>query len=140
MSALTARHEFRLEIPATRAAVEDFCMGFRCWAKSQRLPDRFVLELLTREAVTNAAAHACGYDSSKHVACILRLRPGRMIIAVYDQGPGFDWRAARRRNPDENACSGRGMEILRQYSHRVRFNRRGNAVIIIKLLTSEGTR
>ena len=140
MSVLSARLEFRREIPATRAAVEDFCLGVRRWALSERLPDRFALELLAREAMTNAAEHACGYDSSKQVAGVLRLRPGRMIIAVYDQGPGFDWRAAEARTPAEDACSGRGMEILRQYAHRLRFNRRGNALIMIKRLTTEGTR
>ena len=140
MSILTVRHEFRREIPATLAAVEDFCMGARRWALSVRLPNRFAAELLTREAMANAAAHGCGCDSSKRITCVLRLRPGRLIIAVHDQGPGFDWRAACARPSGMDGCTGRGIAILRQYAHRLRFNQRGNSLIIIKRLTKEGTR
>ena len=140
MSVISASLEFRREIPATLAAGEDFCLGARRWALSVRLPNRFAAELLTREAMANAAAHGCGCDSSKHITCILRLRPGRLIIAVHDQGPGFDWRAAYARTPDLDACTGRGIGIFQQYAHRVRFNQRGNSLIIIKRLTKEGTR
>lgn len=140
MNAVSARNEFRREIPATLAAVEDFCIAARRWALSVCLPNRFAAELLTREALANAAAHGCGCDSSKHITCVLRLRPGRLIIAVRDQGPGFDWRAARARTPDLDACTGRGIDILRQYAHRLRFNQRGNSLIIVKRLTKEGTR
>jgi len=139
VSVLYARHEFRREIPATLAAVEDFCLAARCWALSLRLPNHFAAELLTREAMANAAEHGCGCDSSKHITCVLRLRPGRLIIAVHDHGPGFDWRAACARTPDLDACTGRGIAILRQFAHRLRFNRRGNSLIIIKRLTHEGT-
>jgi serine/threonine-protein kinase RsbW len=140
VNAVSARNEFRAEIPATLAAVEDFCIAARRWALSVRLPNRFAAELLTREALANAAAHGCGCDSSKHITCVLRLRPGRLIIAVRDQGSGFDWRATRARTPDLDACTGRGIDILRQYAHRLRFNQRGNSLIIVKRLTKEGTR
>ena len=140
MSVVSAKQEFRREIPATLAAVEDFCMGARRWARSVRLANRFAVELLTREAMANAAAHGCGGDSSKHITGVLRLRPGRLIIAVHDQGQGFDWRAAYARASDMDACTGRGIAILRQYAHRVRFNQRGNSLIIVKRLTKEGTR
>jgi anti-sigma regulatory factor (Ser/Thr protein kinase) len=136
----SAGHEFRQEIPANLAAIEDFCLGVRRWALSLQLPNRFAVELITREALTNAAVHGCGCDSSKQVTCVLRLRSGRVIIAVHDQGRGFDWRAVWARMPANDACCGRGMGIIRQYAHRLRFNRRGNSLIIIKRLTREGTR
>ena len=131
-------NEFRQEIPATLAAVEDFCMGARRWALSVRLPSRFAAELLVREAMVNAATHGCGCDPSKRVTGVLRLRPGRLIVAVRDQGLGFDWRAAYTRAPDETACRGRGIDILKQYANRLRFNRRGNSLIVVKRLPKEG--
>ena len=140
MSGLSARQELRCEIPATLPAVENFCAEARRWALSQNLPDQFAAELLMREALVNAAAHGCGCDPSKHIACILRLRPGRLLIAVCDQGPGFDWRAVSARTPDANACHGRGIPIFRHYAHRLRYNRRGNALIMIQRLSTEGTR
>jgi anti-sigma regulatory factor (Ser/Thr protein kinase) len=132
VSALSAKHEFRREIPSNLAAVEDLCIGVRDWALSLHLPNPFAVELLTREAITNAAVHGCGCDSSKRVTCVLRLRPGRVIIAVRDQGPGFDWHAACARIPARDACSGRGMAILGQYAHRFRFNKRGNSLVMIE--------
>jgi anti-sigma regulatory factor (Ser/Thr protein kinase) len=132
--------EFRREIPANLAVVEDVCVGARRWAVSMHLPNRFAVELLLREALINAAAHGCGCDSSKRITCVLRLRPGRVVIAVHDQGPGFDWRAACARIPDQDECSGRGMTILQQYAHRLRFNQRGNSLVMIKRWTREGTR
>ena len=135
-----AGHEVRRQIPASLAAVEDFCMEVRRWAVSLRLPNRFAVELLTREALINAAVHGCACDSSKQVTCVLRLRSGRVIIAVRDQGLGFDWRAAWERTPAKDMCSGRGIAIIRQYAHRLRFNQRGNSLIMIKRFTREGTR
>ena len=140
MSRHAAEHEFRREIPASLAAVEDVCLGVRNWAKGARLPHAFAVELLTREALTNAAAHGCRCDASKRIRCVVRLRPGRVIIAVHDQGPGFDWRAACARTPAKDDCSGRGMTIYKQYADRLRFNPRGNSVIMIERWTREGTR
>ena len=129
---LLAGHEFRQEIPASLAAVENFCLAVRRWVLSVQLPNRFAVELLTREALTNAAVHGCRADSSKHVSCVLRMRPGRVIIAVRDQGRGFDWRAALTRTPAVDTRSGRGIAIIRQYASRLRFNQRGNSLIMIK--------
>jgi len=134
---LAAGHEVRRQIPASLAAVEDLCREIRDWAHSIKLPNRFAVELLAREALVNAAVHGCACDSSKQLTCILRLRSGRVIIAVRDQGRGFDWRNAWLRNAGEDDCSGRGMALLRQYSHRIRFNQRGNSLIMIKRLTRE---
>ena len=132
--------EFRREIPANLAAVEEFCMSMRRWALSMQLPNRFPVELLTREALINAVVHGCACDSSKKVACVVRLRPGRVIIAVNDRSPGFNWRAVWKRTPITDSCSGRGLAIIRQYAHRLRFNRCGNSLIMIKRLTKEGNR
>ena len=94
MNALSESSEFRQEIPGSLAVVDEVCVGVRRWAVAVQLPNCYAVELLLREALTNAATHGCGGDASKRVSCVLRLRPGRVIIAVRDPGPGFDWRAA----------------------------------------------
>lgn len=138
MSRLSAEHEFRQEICASRAAVEDLCRSIRSWMRALDPAHRFAVELLTREALNNAALHGCSFDPCKQITCALRWRSGRVIIAVHDQGGGFDWRTVGARSPARDACSGRGMAILRQYASKLRFSRRGNSVIMVKLL-SEGT-
>ena len=94
----------------------------------------FAAELLMREAVTNAVVHGCGGDRSRHVFCRVRLKGRKLTIVVADNGGGFDWRAAWSRSAGLSDPSGRGIEILRRYSTRVRFNRSGNTVVIFKIV------
>jgi anti-sigma regulatory factor (Ser/Thr protein kinase) len=123
----------RTALPATLQALEEFFLEFR--RRSQELLDRpncFAAELLVREALTNAVVHGCHSDPVKQVRCALRLKRGYLLIAVEDDGEGFDWRAAWGHLADLSDCSGRGIEILRSYATRVRYSDRGNAVMIVK--------
>lgn len=125
--------ELRTAMPATLQAIEEFFVEFR--RRSHALLDRvncFAAELLVREALTNAVVHGCHADPAKQVRCCLRLKRGRLLIAVADDGDGFDWRAAWSHLATLSDCSGRGIAILRKYANRVRFNDRGNAVTIVK--------
>lgn len=93
--------EMRVTLPATLQAVEEFFAEFR--RKSQSLPDPsicFGAELLVREALTNAVLHGSGADPAKQVRCSVRLKGRRLLIAVSDDGEGFDWRAARHKPAD----------------------------------------
>ncbi len=125
--------EMRAVLPATLEAVEAFFGEFRLRIRSLRpRAHAFGAELLLREALTNAVVHGCRKDPSRQVCCVLRLGNGRLTIAVEDDGEGFDWRAVTQRRTDDGKPCGRGMEILRAYSTRVRFNARGNSVTIVK--------
>ena len=125
--------EMRTSLPATLPAVEEFFVEFR--RRSQALLDRvncFAAELLVREALTNAVVHGCHLDPGKQVRCFLRLKGRRLLIAIEDDGDGFDWRAPWRKSAALSDCSGRGMDILRKYASRVRYSARGNLVTIVK--------
>jgi anti-sigma regulatory factor (Ser/Thr protein kinase) len=125
--------DMRITLPATLEAVEEFFLEFRGRSQvSLGRQDGFAAELLVREALTNAVMHGSGADPGKQVRCALRLRPDRLFVAVADDGEGFDWRAAESRTRFSDDCSGRGIEILRQYANRVRFNGKGNVVTMIK--------
>ena len=125
--------EIRTVIPATFEAIEHVFEGFRRNCKCiLDLHDCFAAELLLREALTNAVVHGSQASPERLVRCGLRMRGNRLLIAIEDGGNGFDWRAIRFREADLSACSGRGMQILRTYATRVRFNAKGNAVAIIK--------
>jgi serine/threonine-protein kinase RsbW len=125
--------EMRVSLPATLQAIEEFLVEFG--RRSQALLVRqncFAAELLVREALTNAVVHGCRQNPDKQVRCFLRLRAGRLLIAVADEGEGFDWHTARRRQAGTPDSSGRGMEILHRYANHVHFNDRGNVVTMIK--------
>src|SRR5580658_9196959 len=87
--------EMRREMPATFESVEQFVAEFR--ERCQALLDRkslFGAELLVREALANAVRHGSHADPSKQVKCCVRIKGGRLLVAVEDFGCGFDWRAA----------------------------------------------
>jgi len=128
-----ADYEVRKVLPATLAAAEEFFGEFR--RRSQELMDRassFAAELMVREALTNAVVHGSDTDPERQIRCSWRLKGERLLIVVRDDGDGFDWRRAWDHPSEFPACSGRGIEILRRYSRRVRFNDRGNTVTIIQ--------
>lgn len=90
----------------------------------------FAVELLARESLNNAVTHV---DRSVVDRAIrLELNVGRKWIRlqVADEGPGFDWRKARRRECQVGAESGRGLALFALYAEQVRFNRRGNQITL----------
>jgi anti-sigma regulatory factor (Ser/Thr protein kinase) len=125
--------ELRANLPSTLEAVEDFCKEFRVW-RTSNCDDlgAFGAELLIREALTNSVVHGCAKDPDKHVCCVLRVKKGRLLIVVKDEGTGFNWRAAWDRISELTDTKGRGIYIFRRYANRVRFNPRGNAVSLLK--------
>ena len=125
--------EWRAELPATLAAVEEFCTEFKDWrAAACAALDPFVSELLLREALTNAVVHGCSEAPGKRILCVLRVNPGRLLIFVRDEGAGFNWSAALERQADLSATHGRGIQIFKRYASALRFNPKGNSVTLLK--------
>jgi len=123
----------RKVLPATLEALEPYLQEFRarCQCLENRA-DRFAAELLLREVLTNAVVHGSHGDPHRQVRCAVHLDRWRLSIAVADDGEGFDWQHTGGLGGTELLCSGRGIRILRHYASRVRFNRKGNAVAILK--------
>jgi serine/threonine-protein kinase RsbW len=82
--------------------------------------------LAVREAVANAIKHGNRQEAGKWVEIVFRLDPGRIVIAVRDQGTGFD--PAKQRDPlePENVfrTNGRGIFFIRSFVDDVTFTRR----------------
>jgi anti-sigma regulatory factor (Ser/Thr protein kinase) len=130
--------EMRMALPATFEAIEEFFTEFR--RKGGALLGRvncFTAELLLREALTNAVLHGCHGDPRKQVRCVARMKGGRLLIVVADDGDGFDWRGAFGEIAEVPDCSGRGLEIFRRYANHVRYSDRGNLVAITKRCAKE---
>ncbi len=95
---------------------------------------RFAIRLSLDEAITNAFKH--GHKRLSHDLPILveyQVRPDQVLIAVEDQGPGFDPATIADPTLDENLeqASGRGVILIRAYMATVRFNSRGNRIEMI---------
>lgn len=132
--------EMRAVLPATLDAIEPFFVEFRSRHRDRcSRADIYAAELLLREALTNAVVHGCRQDPTRLVRCTVRSAKGRVTIVVADDGPGFDWKKMAERCAKREAACGRGMEILRTYSTRVRFNAQGNSVMILKRFSRRGS-
>ena len=121
------------KLPAHAAAVDQICGELR-GSLLPALPtgERFVVELLLREALMNAVTHGAGGREAEEVQCEVRPVAGGIQIRVADSGRGFDWRALQRM-PGPQAESGRGLHILRRYAHEVRFSGTGNQVELTRI-------
>jgi len=130
----------RRSFPATLESVEAFCQELRqslAGLGPAGSPDAFAVEILAREAVTNAVLHGSHRDPSLLVHCSLRIGPGRLSLRVSDQGAGFDWRRRSQTGSDVDLPGGRGLELYRAYAHHVIFNARGNSILLIRNLSGD---
>ena len=123
----------RITLPANEAAVEEFFVEFRRRVRDcLSLKHGFAAELLAREALNNAVQHGCRYDPAKAIRCVFRLRRCCLTMVIEDSGEGFDWRALVDRQTDELGSSGRGLDLIRSTATRMRFNKKGNRVTIVR--------
>ena len=101
------------------------------------LPDRsgiiHGLALVTSEALTNAIRHSDRPDSC--VRLVLQLCSDRMIIAVTDQGAGFDPDAVAPPDLESASEGGYGLYIINSLMDEVRYNREddGNTLVLTKI-------
>ena len=95
------------------------------------------VELALREALVNAIVHGNRQDPRKRVTVRCFCQPDRgMLLAVEDEGPGFD----PRRVPDPRNAEcllethGRGLFLMRHLVDHVRISRSGRRVTLVKRL------
>jgi len=127
-----ARTALEREIPSRLEEVDELCRQIRALLHDQGLGEvSFPVELAARECLNNAVIHGNRGDASKKVALNLQFRRKWILLQVSDEGPGFDWRRAKRTPlPGDESTSGRGLSVLSLFAHRIAFNRRGNRVTL----------
>ena len=95
----------------------------------------FSVRLALEEALVNAIKHGNQMDRSRKVHVCYRFLPDRFEVRITDEGPGFDPSDV----PDPTAVEnlerpcGRGLMLMRHYMSEVRYNDRGNAVVMSKV-------
>ena len=101
--------------------------------------DVFGVRLATEEAIVNAVRHGHRNDPDKYVSVRYRVNGDRVLIEVADQGPGFDPYEVADPLAQENLerPSGRGLLLMRAYLTWLRYNRRGNCVVLCKCRSPE---
>ncbi len=141
MSAAASRpRRWRLArtLAPTLEAVDALCAEVRRRLKGKASPaDWYGVELLLREALTNAVLHGGGGEGFP-VRCEVTVGARRVRMVVADKGPGFDWKAHLVSETPESATSGRGLRIYSHYADRVAFNAVGNRVVLERRLRESG--
>ncbi|MFZ5571518.1 MAG: ATP-binding protein [Thermodesulfobacteriota bacterium] len=94
-------------------------------------PAVFAVCLGMREGMTNAVKHGHGFICDKLIHYQLVISENRLIAEIEDEGDGFDWRAARRKEPLLESDHGRGLAIIRKYSDLFWYNEKGNKLVFV---------
>jgi serine/threonine-protein kinase RsbW len=96
--------------------------------------DAFAVRLALDEAVTNAVKHGHRHDPGKKTHVSWTVTTSAVKLVVEDEGPGFD--PARVPDPslpeNQQRPCGRGLFLMRTYMSWVRFNGRGNRVVMCR--------
>jgi len=124
---------FRLELPSELARVGDAIatISGRCFADGLASPrTRFRLCTVLAEALGNAMLYGNGGDPNRCVTIEVAIDDDRIILAVSDQGDGFDHAATSFQPGDDSleATRGRGLFVIRHLADHVEFNERGNTI------------
>jgi serine/threonine-protein kinase RsbW len=91
---------------------------------------RFRLRTVAAEAIANAMTYGNGNDVQRRVTVDLELAAEHIVLAVTDEGVGFDPAGVPELADHEchEATRGRGLFMIRRLAERVTFNERGNTI------------
>jgi len=94
--------------------------------------DLFSVHLAIEEALVNAVKHGNRYDRNKTIHVVCKLNPDKVRIEVSDQGDGFDPDNLPDPTLEANLERpfGRGVMLMRKFMDELKFNARGNALVM----------
>lgn len=96
----------------------------------------FDIRLCLEEALINAMKYGNGLKKDVPVRLGVEVASGEIRISVEDQGPGFDVSRLRDCTHQENVWRncGRGVYLIHQLMDEVRYNEKGNRLLMVKSL------
>jgi len=96
--------------------------------------DIFAVHLAIEEAFLNAIKHGNKLDPNKEVKVDCSVNDDKVIIAISDDGSGFNPDSVPDPRYGENLykIEGRGLFLIRSYMHKVDFNKSGNRIRMIR--------
>jgi serine/threonine-protein kinase RsbW len=94
----------------------------------------FAAEVALTEALANALVHGNKGDPRKRAHLRYRVSAEELVAEVRDEGGGFDPLRARDPLAEENLerAGGRGLFLMRSLMSSVRYNERGDCVVLTK--------
>lgn len=93
--------------------------------KSRNIKSPLFATIITiREGLTNAVRHGVA-DGESDIRFAIMVGSRTIRMEFEDNGPGFDWEHAFKTETPTDAEGGRGIEIIRQYSHSMVYSKGG---------------
>jgi serine/threonine-protein kinase RsbW len=123
------RIELATDLSRVGDVVETVCAGcFTEGSASRRT--QFRVRTVLAEALANAMLYGNGGDPLRSVVVEVELRDERIVIAVTDEGNGFDHNAVPLPIWDDSleATRGRGLFMIHRLADDVAFNDPGNTI------------
>lgn len=123
------RIELTTDISRVGEVVDSICS--RCFADTPPTPRTlFRVATVLAEAVANAMLYGNDGDPLRRVVIEVVLEADRLVIAVSDEGDGFDHRVGPQPIDEESieATRGRGLFMIHHLADSVVFNDRGNTI------------
>jgi anti-sigma regulatory factor (Ser/Thr protein kinase) len=123
------RVELATDLSRVGEVVDTVCAC--CFATVPPTPrTQFRLCTVVAEAVANAMVYGNGSDPARRVIIEVELDDDQMVIAVSDEGDGFDHNTVPLPIGDESrdATRGRGLFMIHRLADHVVFNDRGNTI------------
>ncbi|MFC1631766.1 ATP-binding protein [Candidatus Omnitrophota bacterium] len=108
----------------------------------KQLNDSFIFDirLASEEAVINGIKHGNKLEFEKTVLINCDVTDQAVVVAVEDQGAGFDYKNLADPTQGENLIkgSGRGLFLIQNIMDKVKFNPRGNRITMTKFFPNTG--
>ena len=104
----------------------------------------FELRLVFSELLVNALIHGNKSNPQKKAHLLIGIKEEKhneITFAVCDEGDGFGHRHLRCHSAiitDVDALNGRGVDLVRQFADRIRYNKKGNKVLVHMKLEGKG--
>jgi len=94
----------------------------------------FAVKLALEEALSNAIKHGNRMNRDKKVKIVAHLAEDLIRMEITDEGDGFDPTALPdpTKEPHCHSPCGRGVMLMRNFMTRVRYNAKGNSVVMEK--------
>ena len=118
-------------------AIEHGSLGISFDEKSRETATRTYFEFLVQRKAEKESER-------KVITVYYNLNSHRALFRIYDEGQGFDYKSIRQRTMSElmegTLYHGRGILIAESVFDRVRYNERGNGVLLVKYFNKEEDR
>jgi len=115
------------EMPADTSLIVVVCALVKTFAeaKGMKKEDSRRLELAVDEIATNAIMYGCGGDRAKRYRGEVETREGRVIVRIYERGPGFvlppEQPTALPSSIQDISIGGRGILLARKMTDEIRY-------------------